>query len=291
MNGGTVIVTGCSTGLGLVSAIELARRGFKVYATVKDLNERAELDDAVRDAGVALQVLELDVTDPASVERAIARVVAESDSIYALVNNAGIGLRGYFEDLSEEEIRDVFDANVFGTMRVTRAVLPYLRKQRTGRVVIISSVGGRIASFGVSAYVATKFAQEGFAEALFQEVLPFGIYVSLVEPGITKTERWGTHRNIARGAQNPNSPYYQWFTEGERLADMLVNSSPTRPEAVGLAVARAIEAPRPRLRYVVGWRANLFILMRRYLPNPWFERLWFGNAIRRSTRAGLPAEA
>jgi NAD(P)-dependent dehydrogenase (short-subunit alcohol dehydrogenase family) len=228
-------------------------------------------------------VLQLDITDGASIEAAVRGVVDRSGGIFALVNNAGIGLRGYFEDLSDEEIRQVFDANVFGTMAVTREVLPHMRAARRGRIIIITSVGGRIGSLAVSAYCASKFAQEGFGESLAQEVVPFGIHVSLVEPAIIKTERWGLNRATAKGALTSESPYSAWFRESERLANRLVETSPTRPVDVARAVHRALSASRPKLRYVVGWRAGLVIALRRHLPGELFERLYFGEAVRRVT--------
>jgi len=281
----SVLVTGTSTGLGLETAVYLAERGFEVYASMRDLGRRGALDDAAARCNVELNVLQLDITDKASINRAVQTIVEQSGGIYGLVNNAGIGLRGYFEDLSEEEIREVFEVNVFGTMEMTRAVLPHMRKARRGRIVIITSVGGRIGSLAVSAYCATKFAQEGFGESLAQEVVPFGIYVSLVEPAIIKTERWGINRALARQALDPESPYYAWFRESERLADRLVETSPTKPGEVATAVYRALTARRPRLRYMVGSRAGLVVALRRYLPGELFERLWFGEAVRRVTSA------
>jgi NAD(P)-dependent dehydrogenase (short-subunit alcohol dehydrogenase family) len=274
-----ILVTGCSTGLGLETAVYLAEQGYNVYASMRDPTRRGALDDEARRRGVRLKVVQLDVTDQRSIDAAVQQLVSEAGEIYGVVNNAGIGLRGYFEDLEKDEIRQVFEANVFGTMAVTRAVLPFMRTAGTGRVVVVSSVGGRIAAFGVSAYCASKFAQEGFAEALAQEVEPFGIHVSLVEPGIVKTERWGSNRGNARRAKDPGSPYYLLFQAGERVADRLVKSAPTQPRDVACAIHRALRERRPRLRYVVGWRAGLILLLRRYLPERVFERLYFGAAI------------
>ena len=281
----SVLITGAGTGIGWETARYLAEQGFLVYASVPDLSQQEAVEAAAAERGVRLRTLPLNVTDPPGVQAAVDTIVEEAGGIYGLVNNAGIGLRGFFEDLSDAEIRRLFDVNVFGTMAVTRAVLPHMRAARRGRIVIITSVGGRIGSLAVSAYCATKFAQEGFGESLAQEVLPFGIYVSLVEPAIMKTERWGIHRGIAKGALDPRSPYYAWFRESERLADRLVETSPTRPIHVARTVHHALTARRPRLRYVVGWRAGLVLALRRYLPRESFERLYFGQAVRRVTRA------
>jgi len=286
----SVLITGAGTGIGLETALYLAEQGFQVYASVPDLSQQNGVDTAAAERGVSLQVLQLDVTDQPSIQSAVDTIVAESGGIYGLVNNAGLGLRGYFEDLSEEEISQVFEVNVFGTMAVTRAVLPHMRAARRGRIVIITSVGGRIGSLAVSAYGATKFAQEGFGESLAQEVVPFGIYVSLVEPAIIKTERWGVHRGVAKRALNPESPYYAWFRESERLADRLVETSPTRPIHVAKTVYRALTAKRPKLRYVVGWRAGLVLTLRRYLPGELFERVYFWQTIHMVTMPREPAK-
>lgn len=282
----SVLITGASTGLGLEMALFLADRGFEVYASMRDLGQRGALDEAAARRGVQLHVLQIDITKKDEIEGAVGTVVEQSGGIYGLVNNAGIGVRGYFEDLSEKEIRSVFETNVFGTMAITRAVLPHLRAARRGRIVIVTSVGGRIGSLAVSAYCATKFAQEGFGESLAQEVAPFGIYVSLVEPAIIRTERWGANRGVAKRALDPKSPYCAWFHESERLVNRLVKTSPTKPVDVARAVHSALAARRPRLRYMVGRRARLVMILRRYLPGELFERLYFGEVVRRVTKTG-----
>jgi NAD(P)-dependent dehydrogenase (short-subunit alcohol dehydrogenase family) len=284
----SVLVTGASTGLGLETAVYLAEHGLRVYASMRDLGQRALLDEVASSRDVQLHVVQLDITDADDIAEAVRTVVGLSGGIYGLVNNAGIGLRGYFEDLTEEEIRQVFETNVFGTMAVTRAVLPHMRRARRGRIVIISSVGGRIGSLAVSAYCATKFAQEGFGESLAQEVIPFGIYVSLVAPAIIKTERWGTRRGVAKAALDSQSPYFACFRESERLADRLVETSPTKPVNVAQAVHHALTARRPRLRYMVGRRAGVVDALRRHSPGEIFERLYFGAVVRQVTRARQP---
>ncbi len=281
----SVLITGAATGLGLETAVYLAQQGFEVYASMRDPAQRARLDEAAARENVPLHVLRLDLTDSDSIQAAVRTVVERSGGIYGLVNNAGIGLRGYFEDLSEAEIRQVIEVNVLGTMAVTRAVLPQMRAARRGRIVIITSVGGRIGALGLSAYCATKFAQEGFGESLAQEVIPFGIHVSLVEPAIIKTERWSVNRGLAKGASNPASPYYAWFQASERAADRLVETSPARPIHVAKCVHAVLTARRPKLRYLVGRRAGLVMILRRYLPGELFERLYFGMAVRHVTRS------
>jgi NAD(P)-dependent dehydrogenase (short-subunit alcohol dehydrogenase family) len=276
-----VLITGSSTGLGLEMALHLAERDFKVYATVRDLAQRDDVLAAAQQRGVTLQVLRLDLTDRQSIDDAVSTIVADGNGLYGLVNNAGIGLRGCVEDLDDDEIRHVFETNVVGTFAVTRQVLPHMRRAGQGRIVTISSVGGRIATFGLSAYCATKFAQEGFAEALALEIMPFGLHSILVEPGIIKTTRWSTNRGNARKAHDPASAYYEMFRRHEEVADEQVERSRTQPADVARTVHQALTERRPRMRYVVGRPASVAIALRRYVPNALFERLYFGSLMRR----------
>ena len=280
----SILVTGAATGLGRAMALHLAERGFQVYGTTRDLKQADELHALARERNVKLRILPLDVTDPQSIKSAVETIVAESGGIYGVINNAGIGLRGYFEDLADEEIRRVFDANVFGVMAVTKAVLPHMRKARRGRILLISSVGGRIGALGVSAYCSTKFAVEGFGESLFQEVAPLGVQVVLIEPGIIKTERWTTNRGLAKHALSPDSPYHDWFRQLEKESDQLVRASTATPEDVAALVYRALTVERPKLRYMVGRKAKLAVGLKRWVPGELFERLYFGIIMRRVTR-------
>lgn len=286
LTGDAVLITGTSSGLGLEMAVYLAERDFQVYATMRDLSRRGRLDAEAARRNVQLEVLQLDVTDGASINTTVDTIVARSGGIYGLVNNAGIQLRGYFEDLSEAEIRQVFEINVLGTMAVTRAVLPHMRAARRGRVVVISSLSGRIGAVGLTAYAASKFALEGFGETLAQEMEPFGVGVVLVEPGLIQTEIWSANRGVARGARNPDSPYYASFQQLERLVDEMAVSPPTKPMDVARAVHQALRARRPRLRYLVGRRAGYVLALRRYLPGELFERFYFRQFARRVSRAG-----
>ena len=282
--GDPVIVTGTSTGLGLEMALHLAGEGFRVYSTLRDPAQTAQVLKAAEERGVELQPLRLDLTDRASIEDAVETVVRESGGVFGLVNNGGIGLRGCVEDCSEHEIRDVFEANVFGTIALTQAVLPHMRAAGCGRVVTVSSVGGRVCGFGVTIYCASKFAQEGLGEGLAQELAPFGIQSVIVEPGMIKTTRWSLHRGTAQRAIDPASPYHDLFWESEAIADRIVERSRTRPSDVADAIHQALSAERPRMRYVVGRGASVAIRLRRYLPETLFERLYFGGHLRRLER-------
>ena len=282
--GDAVIVTGSGTGIGLETALHLAEAGFRVYATVRRAEQEQELLRAASERDFELRVLTLDLTDRASIDDAVARAVSDTGGIYALVNNGGVGLRGCTEDCSEEEIRLLFETNVLGTIAVTQAVIPHMRRAGCGRIITISSVGGRVPGFGVTMYCASKFAQEGFGEGLAQELAPLGIQSVIIEPGIIKTTRWSRHRGTAARASDPASPYHEMFWASEAIADKLVERSPTRPEDVAGAIAEALTAERPRMRYVVGRGASVVIALRRYMPQSLFERLYFGGHIRRVER-------
>ena len=281
MNKGAVLVTGASSGIGLEIAVFLARHGYRVYATMRNLERRAELDAAAARHKVELDVQQLDITDEASIHAAVGTIASRSGQLYGLVNNAGAILRGYFEDVSDQELRGVFEPNVFGTMTLTRAVLPMMRQARRGRIIIMSSTGGRLGSPGNSAYCASKFALEGFAECLLQEMVLFDVQVSLVEPGLISTELFGRNRQIASRAMAADSPYREWFQKLEQLTDDEVKSAVVTPTNVAEVVLEILEAKRPRLRYLVGRRGRFLINLRRYLPGEIFDRFWIREMTRR----------
>lgn len=284
----SVLVTGISTGFGQEIALTLGARGYTVYGTVRDMSLRPQLEALAAQRNAVLRVLPMELTDSVSIGAVVAQIVEECGSIYAVVNNAGMLLRGYFEDLTPDEIRRLFDVNFFGTLAVTRAVLPHMRRAGRGRVVVISSVAGRIGAPSGSAYSACRFAQEGFAESLRQEVQPLGVYVSLIEPGITKTETWqrGTASGAGRNTANPDSPYYAWFQRAQSLFYDAMESSQITVGDVAGAVGRAVSEPQPRWRYTVGRRARLVINTRRLVPGELFERVYFGAVMRRITGSG-----
>jgi NAD(P)-dependent dehydrogenase (short-subunit alcohol dehydrogenase family) len=283
---GTVLLTGASSGLGLETAIALARQGFRVVGTMRDPAKRAELDQAAAAAGVSIHVVPMNLNDGASILRAVADTISQHGGIDALVNNAGYQIRGFFEDTSADEIRRVFETNVFGTMEVTRAVLPHMRSRKQGRIVLVTSVAGLIGSVGLGPYSATKFALEGFGETLALEVAPFGIAVSLVEPGIINTPFWTGGMLVAAGAKDPAGANHALFQESERMAEWAVKSSPIRPADVAAAVYKALSSARPRRRYLVGSRPNALMLVRRLMPPEMFERIYAKAVVGRITKAG-----
>jgi NAD(P)-dependent dehydrogenase (short-subunit alcohol dehydrogenase family) len=282
---GVVLITGASSGIGLESSVHLARGGFQVIGTMRDPAKGRELQRAAAAAAVKVDVIPLDVTSEESVGSAVDDVIARYGRIDALVNNAGIQIRGYFEDLSDLEIRKVFETNVFGTMNVTRAVLPYMRKSGGGRIVIVTSVGGRIGSPGLSAYCSSKFAMEGFGETLALEAGLFGISVSLVEPGIINTEIWQSNKLVAEASKGSQSPYRAYFAESERMADWAVKSSPIRTSHVAKAIHHALTSVRPRRRYLVGYRPGILLMLRRLMPQEVFERIYASVIVGKISRA------
>jgi NAD(P)-dependent dehydrogenase (short-subunit alcohol dehydrogenase family) len=284
----TVLITGCSSGFGLETALYLAEQGFRVYATIPFLEEQPAVLAAAAQRGVDLQVLRLDVTDEASIDAAVDAIVSAENGIFGLVNNAGLGQRGCFEDISDAEFRHLFDVNFFGALTVTRRVLPHMRAAGRGRIVTISSVGGRIASFGLSSYCASKFALEGFGEALALETAPFGLHSILIEPGIVKTPHWTVNRGTTERALDPASPYHAMFERHEAIADRRTERSGILPNHVAKAVHQALAAKRPKMRYIVGRPAALVVALRRYLPNDLFERAYFGLLLRQIAREAPP---
>jgi NAD(P)-dependent dehydrogenase (short-subunit alcohol dehydrogenase family) len=284
-----VLISGAGSGIGLASAVYLAQQGFKVFAAVPDLAQRPDVEAAAATRQVSLKVLQLDVTSPDSIGRAVETVLETCSSLFGVVHSAGLGIRGFFEDLADAEIRRVFDVNVFGVMALTRAVLPAMRAARRGRIVVVGSVGGRVASMTLSGYCSGKFALEGFTESLWMELRPLGLHVSVIEPGNLMTPHFTVHRGRAAAATDPNGPYYRWFVRHEQVVDRILSAGWITPGDVARTVHQALTDSRPRLRYPVGRAARVVMRLRQLLPHRVFERLYFGQVIRLVTRPG-PAD-
>jgi NAD(P)-dependent dehydrogenase (short-subunit alcohol dehydrogenase family) len=235
------LITGASRGLGAAIAREALDRGHTVVATSRDLSGFEEWDAP---APPNLVVLKLDVRDPAQVEAAVAETVARFGGIDVLVNNAGRGLRGAVEEVSDAEARAVFDINVFGLLQVTRAVLPGMRSRRSGRIVMMSSVGGVSVKAGSGVYGSTKFAVEGLSEALREEVAPLGIQVLLVEPSAFRTDF-----AVALGTAEARFDDYDataGLVRGRR------DTEPGDPVRAATAIADVIEEADPPFRLPLG---------------------------------------
>ncbi|QZT36492.1 SDR family oxidoreductase [Halosquirtibacter xylanolyticus] len=184
-----VLITGCSTGVGLESAVLFARMGYKVYATMRNLNKRNALDQRIDAETLDIQILELNVQNTVTIESTVKYIIDKSNKIDLLINNAGVGFAKNIEQASEEEMKWVMDVNYYGIVRVIKATLPYMREQQSGRVINISSVGGLVGQPFNEFYCAAKFAVEGFTESLASYITPaFNIQFSLVEPGGVTTE-------------------------------------------------------------------------------------------------------
>ncbi len=285
MDTGAVLITGAGTGFGLAAALRLAERGFRVHASVPEAGQVGLLEDEAARRGLSLRIPLLDVTRPDTIREAVDAAAGEAGGLFAVVQSAGIGLRGFFEDLSEEEIARLFEVNFFGVLAVTRAVLPHMRKAGRGRIVILGSAGGRIAALTLSAYCAAKFALEGFGEALALETEPLGVSVSLIEPGLVSTPHFTVNRGCAKGALDPSSPNFDRFVQHERAVDRILEAGRITPADVARAVERALVDRRPRLRYVVGRGAKLVMALWRVLPEETFHRLYARRVNRMVTRA------
>src|SRR5215831_11677770 len=199
------VVTGTSSGIGQETSLTLARNGFLTYATMRNLNKKENIKSVAEKENLPVKIMMLDVTDDRSVNNTIQSITNETSRIDVLVNNAGYGLMGAFEDLLMDEIKAQFETNLFGLIRTTQAVLPIMRKQNSGFIVNISSGAGRFGYPGASAYVSTKFAVEGLTESISYELEPFGIKVILIEPGFIKTN----FQQAMIRSQHPDSPYSQ----------------------------------------------------------------------------------
>ena len=278
-----VLVTGAGSGLGFETTLFLAGKGYAVWGSVLNAAEAAALAEGAERRQVPVTVLQMDVTQQHEIDAAVRALLEKPGRIDGLVQFAGIGLSGFFEDVSLEEVRRLYDVNLFGVMAVTQAVLPHMRATRAGRIVITSSVLGRIGVMAASGYVSSKFAVEGFAECLAQEVAPFGIYVSLLEPGLVRTPMLGINRNRAKRALDPNSSYYAWFSQHQEIVDDRLRRSRVTTVDVAWTVHKILTSSRPRLRYVVGLPAKLILSLRRHIPGEVFERLLFGYIRRRVT--------
>jgi len=251
-----VLITGCSTGIGRASAIELARRGHEVIATARRVETLADLDVAERFA--------LDVEDEASIDRVIGACV----HLDAIVNNAGVGLTGPVEGVPLPDVRHLFDVNFFGAVRMLQAVVPRLRQSGGGVVVNVSSMAGRVASPLSGFYSATKYALEAVSEALHYEVGHFGIRVVLIEPGAFETN-FGSNEH-QHGDDVP--PYDELRRQWDQASAVLSGGEPTPgPEPVATAIADAIENPDTPLRVPVGADAEMVVAARTSMDDATFE--------------------
>jgi NAD(P)-dependent dehydrogenase (short-subunit alcohol dehydrogenase family) len=268
------LVTGCSTGIGRSAALALHHAGLPVYATARRPESLRELADA------GLTTLALDVTDEPSMRAAVDRVEADHVAVGVLVNNAGYALQGPVETTPMSQARAQFETNVFGLTRLTQLALPGMRAQGWGRVVNVSSMGGRFTFPGGGFYHASKHAVEALSDALRYELAPFGVAVVLIEPGPVSSAfgdtAIGSIEAVPDGGQDNGDDAYEGFRRAlaQRYAQAYDGSRArltSSPEAVAGVIVRAVQARRPRARYTVGPVAKTLIGLRRFAPSPVFD--------------------
>jgi len=266
------LVTGCSSGIGLLTSIELAKNGFRVVATMRDLGRRKRLDTAAAVAGVAaqLQIGVLDVTRFDAIAGFVDTVLRDHGRLDVLVNNAGFPAAGFAEDMQLDEIRQQFETNFFGAVAMTQAALPTMRRQRSGHIIMVSSISGLHGAVSASSYSASKFALEGWSESLRLEMNSLGIKVVLVEPGAFATDIWEHGVKLGKKTLDGTSPNRE---RGQRMGER-VKAIPKRdPLEVARKIVTIAQDPNPKLRYLVGRDAKMQLALKRILPWKWHEKL------------------
>jgi len=258
------LITGCSSGIGRATALRLAERGWRVYAT-------ARKPEAIEDlATKGCTILPLDVTDESSMKKAVDAVVRAEGAVGVLVNNAGYSQSGAAETVSMELVRRQFETNVFGLIRLTQLVLPGMREQGWGRIVNVSSMGGRLTFPGGAYYHASKHAVEAFSDALRFEVRGFGVNAVIIEPGLIRTA-FGEAAVGSMEDSPDDGPYASFNAEVSRLTKTAYDGPlarlGARPETVAKVIERAISSRRPRARYRVGASARVMLPLRAMLPD------------------------
>jgi short-subunit dehydrogenase len=258
----TILITGASKGIGLTIAERLHAQGHTVYGTSRAATNR-------EGSSQAFKMLPLDVTNDESVQACVSRVLTETGKIDVLVNNAGYDLYGAAEETGLEETLAQLETNFVGAVRMTKAVLPGMRERKHGKIVQVSSIGGMLALPNNSAYAASKFALEGYSEALRYEMLPFNVFVSLVQPGNVNTESLDT------SIQEVGQAHPAYAAKRARTVQKMRETGLTAgipKEAVARVVERIMESPAPRLRYPVGLQAIWVPKLKFSMPESWFER-------------------
>ena len=252
------VVTGANSGIGRATAIHLAQQGHAVYGTVRSVDKASKMQAMAAEAGVEINLVELDVADDQSVRDGFAQILDETNGVVdVLVNNAGIGANGVAEECSPATYLDVMNVNLCGAVRCLQQVVPGMRARHSGSIVNITSIAGRIAALAQSPYVASKWAFEGLSEGLAQELAPFGIRVVIIEPGVTKSAIFAktTETPNETGAYDAhNRRMLQFYATGYAQA--------TDPFEVGRLIHHAVTTDTPKLRYSVSWAGPEFITAR-----------------------------
>ncbi|MEB1807327.1 MAG: SDR family oxidoreductase [Bacillaceae bacterium] len=267
-----VLITGTNSGFGYLSTLDLASQGYTVIATMRDLSKQTTLlqEAEQRKLTDRIEILPLDVTDPHQIEHVRQHVENRYGKIDILINNAGFSAGGITELLDLEEWKAQFDTNLFGVIAVTKAFLPMMREKRNGKIINIGSVSGHVGFPGLGPYVSSKFALSGFSESLRLELLPFGIQVSIVEPGSYKTEIW--EKSLSKIDPNIDGDYDAFMKKvysvakktGERADD---------PNEVVKVIANICRSKKTKFRYPVGKGIRATIFIKNLLPWAWFESM------------------
>jgi NAD(P)-dependent dehydrogenase (short-subunit alcohol dehydrogenase family) len=268
-----VVVTGSSSGIGFETSLLLAKSGFYTYATVHKLEGEGsrQIIDIAKKEKLPLEVVQLDVNSDESVTDTINSIVKKHNRIDVIVNNAGYALGGALEETSMDEIRKQFETNFFGAVRVMRAAIPFMRGQRSGKIVNITSMGGRISIPLSTFYHGSKFALEGVSESLQYELEPFGIKMILIEPGAVGSNFWKSIK-IANGATSPNSPYTQLADNMSKTFKKMEENA-MHPSEVAKTILDVVTSDDPQLRYVVGNDATKIIEARQNMSDKEFGNL------------------
>lgn len=265
----TVLVTGCSSGIGYATCFVFARNNFATYGSVRDLSKAERIQEITNREKLPLKIIRLDVNEDESIRIAIQKIISDSGRIDILINNAGYGMFGPIEEISIEEIKEQFETNFFGTIRLIKAIVPIMRKQRKGTIVNISSMVGR---FGVplnAAYVSSKFALEGLSESISFELQEFGIKVILVEPGVIQTDFF---QNLKIRGNDTKSPYNKLMDKRIAFLKAAMKNSVSSSDQVANTILHAANSRDPDMRYVIGNDATNSIHMRNSLSDREFMK-------------------
>jgi len=250
-----IVITGCSSGIGFATAVMLARNNHIVFATMRNPSRDTELQDIADNKNLPIIILPMDVTDDNSIKNAITRVLYHIDKIDVLINNAGIETLGSVEELPVSDFMDEMDTNYLGTVRCTKAVLPHMRKMGNGCIINISSVGGRVFNYFNAPYSASKAAVEAFSECLAMEVLPFGIRIALVEPGVTDTSLHDKYKSKISKTSYPNFKRCIAFFSAARAHHV-------PPDVVAAAILNIVKGESANLRNPTGPDSESLLTLR-----------------------------
>ena len=262
------LVTGSSSGIGFETSLALARNGYHTFATMRNLGKDEKIKQIIEKEDLSVEILELDVDSEESVNRAIKTVSEKKGRIDVLVNNAGYGMWGTVEDVSIDEFKEQFETNFFSIIRLIQKVAPIMRKQGSGNIVNISSVAGRI-GFPVSpAYISSKFALEGLSESLRFELMPFGINVIIIEPGVIKTNFFDSMKMSEKSQQNST---YKEITDKVISGVKMMAEMGTHPKEVANVVIKTLGEEKPLPRYVIGNDAMMFLEAKKMKTDIEFE--------------------